>query len=400
MQNIASFPNSAVLLLALGGVSADLDLIARCDSGSWFECGRQVGQQMRDPIRAAIADTENDDLFRYLETSEGKDMYNAMFTANQNAYPAIAEEYEGMAVGAGLAPKQIFVAALSNELASFAAAAGFATPRAKMCTDYHVMAPGVRAWGHNEDEEPQWLNRTFLVEARGPAGFRYTGFTYAPNVVGWAWGFNSHGLAQSVNAIFPLNVTVGVGVNFLARDVLNARSLDDAIHRACTPKLASGMHFNLGSLHEKNRQVMLETSPLGCNVRELSPPPANGPPTIANHTNCYVSEEFSGLDGGCQRFNSSVHRMARISALPPATSVMDVRAVLSDTEDPQYPIHRDDVAPDFCETLNTVVFDAESELVLVWGRIAATSSRALRAYNWSSMDSTTPPAVASSVVHI
>ena len=60
---------------------------------------------------------------------------------------------------------------------------------------------------------------------------------------------NTHGIGQSINALSPLNVSLGVGINFLARDVLNAASLDDAAARACAATAASGQNLNLGSVH-------------------------------------------------------------------------------------------------------------------------------------------------------
>ena len=76
-------------------------------------------------------------------------------------------------------------------------------------------------------------------------------------VVGWAWGANIHGHGQSVNSLFPLNVSVGLGTNFVARDVLRATSIDDAVARATVSGQGNGAHFNLGNFHRPHQQVQI-----------------------------------------------------------------------------------------------------------------------------------------------
>merc|ERR1719272_1916136 len=85
-------------------------------------------------------------------------------------------------------------------------------------------------------------------------------------MVGWAWGFNSNGMGQSVNVLFPFDkCRVGLGMNFVARHVLEATSLEDALQRASIGAVphAFGLNFNLGSLGDKGRHMMVETSPNG-----------------------------------------------------------------------------------------------------------------------------------------
>jgi len=76
------------------------------------------------------------------------------------------------------------------------------------CSDYHVMMqPAVQAWGHNEDGDISIeANTTYLVQSRitypGKKPEAYMAFTYPGRLSGWAWGFNSHGIVQSINALW------------------------------------------------------------------------------------------------------------------------------------------------------------------------------------------------------
>ena len=120
----------------------------------------------------------------------------------------------------------------------------------------------MRSSGHNEDEVLD-TSFTYLVEANitgdgAEQPFAYTGFAYAPAMVGWAWAFTSRGHAQSVNVLFPARCIIGRGMNFVARHVLEASSLGDAVARAALasstdmrgPKAdlhALGQNFNVGA---------------------------------------------------------------------------------------------------------------------------------------------------------
>ena len=67
--------------------------------------------------------------------------------------------------------------------------------------------------------------------------------------------------------------------------------------------------------------------------------------------------------------------MARMAALPPATTSAALEAVVSDTHDPTYPIHRNGTPPDLYMTLNTANFDVAARRVAVWGQTSPVASR-------------------------
>ena len=126
---------------------------------------------------------------------------------------------------------------------------------------------------------------------------------------------------------------------------------------------------------------MVEASNVGCDVRTLQPPPKDhtknaSTVTVGFHANLYESSKLKGIDGGDKAHDaaSSLHRMARMAQLPPATSTDALLSVVSDTHDPTYPIHRNGTPPDLYMTLNSVLFDAAKASISVWGQTSPRAS--------------------------
>ena len=83
----------------------------------------------------------------------------------------------------------------------------------------------------------------------------------------------------SVNALTvppPGNLSSGrLAVNFVARSLLDAASVQDALELASVPGHASGQHVNLASFFGSDgRQLSVETSPAGTTVIDLATIPS------------------------------------------------------------------------------------------------------------------------------
>jgi hypothetical protein len=111
--------------------------------------------------------------------------------------------------------------------------------------------------------------------------------------------------------------------------------------------------------------------------------------TVGFHANLYESDKLKGIDGGAKALDSasSIHRYARMSQMAPATSIRALEAVVSDTQDLHYPIHRDGAKPDMYMTLNSVLFDVRAMQILVWGTEAPTrAARPTLRIDWRTLD--------------
>ena len=375
------------MLSAFSALSAltNIEIIARCTAATERECATELGRQAAGPLGAGVARVANK-LEAYLNTTAGAAVFDQLWETNRAALPDIAAELEGWAAGAGIELRDLKAAALSTELAWFARKAGLNVTAGKSCSDYHALSPTLQAWVHNEDGLSSDVDETFMIDAN-VSGVRRIAFVYAHDagLGGWAWGLNSHGVAQSVNALFPANMTVGIATAFHARHVAGATSLDDAIRRACSLSPAGGQHLNVGSIHA-SAQAMIEVSPEGCDVRTLSPAAVGDASTVGYHANLYESRKLKGLDAD-PLAPSSVHRMRRMAEFASPTSTGQLEQIISDTKDRAYPIHRTPRPTDEIETLNSVLFDVAGRTISVWGTEApaAADKPALR-IDWRSME--------------
>ena len=108
------------------------------------------------------------------------------------------------------------------------------------CSDYVVHTTNVCVVGHNEDNAKTSLGNTFLADV-SIDGLRWVGYVYAGDLPTGAFGWNSHGMAFTLNYVQPANfVAGGLGRSFISRDLLNAVSLEDAVRRVTVPNQAGG----------------------------------------------------------------------------------------------------------------------------------------------------------------
>lgn len=392
---------SIAAVLVLLSARANVETIASCSgSATERECYVQIGKAAAIALRSA-ARRVLPPLVPFISSAAGGHVFGELQRVSRDAVPDVVQEIEAIAEGAQIHTRDMWVMAMEIELGWFARKAGLSVAlKPKSCSDYHSLSGdgSLSAWVHNEDGDPVDRPESFLVNANISGHSHRIGFAYAHDagLAGWAWSVNAHGLAQSVNALNPANLTIGVPDSLHARHVAGATSLDDAIHRACSLQLAGGQHFNVGSYKEAGRQLMIEASNVGCDVRELAPRASSaGTPkgdlegsgrhrasdvTIGYHANLYESAKLKGIDGGASALDatSSLHRMRRMAELPPAGSLDDLLAVVSDTNDPVYPIHRPYPVhkPDLFTTLNSVLFDAHAATIAVWGPEAPTRAPA------------------------
>merc|ERR1719329_15472 len=110
---------------------------------------------MRDAIRQVVSNSVKK-LSPYTGRRQGREAFTALLHVNQNAYPDVAAEYAGIASGAGLSTDDVLMASLANELSGLASNSGIFLLGSKSCTDYHVIGSTVKAWGHTEDNLPEW----------------------------------------------------------------------------------------------------------------------------------------------------------------------------------------------------------------------------------------------------
>ena len=313
--------------------------------GSHHEVGQSIGERFAAQINAAF-DTYpllTDRMLRFHRTPEGQAVYGKLLEANRERYPDYVAEMEGLAQGADRPFEEVF---LVNMRAEYRA---LAPERLAGCTDISVMTPGTALLGHTEDGSPAFQGQTYLVTVTVSGKPAFTAFSYPGFLCSNAFGFNAEGIFYSINNVDPLGGRIGLGRHLVARSVLEARTLDDAIRRATPPGRATGFNYNIGSLAER-RVVHLEVSPESHSLRE-----AEGTYAHTNH--------YSEIPGIAQDIGpSSEARLQRATALLRQAQLRDATgllALLGDEDGDGYPIHRTATAPDTSTTLCTALFDLD-----------------------------------------
>ncbi|KAK9862798.1 hypothetical protein WJX84_005916 [Apatococcus fuscideae] len=182
----------------------------------------------------------------FSDSDAGFQMLEMFVVLNAAKYPEYFQELEGMAAGSGVSMQEIMLLNFRQELST----AGGLARSPPDCSDQllHGSTNGHALLGHNEDNSGDLLNASYFIQA-DLGGRQWTAFTYAGELSSTAFGFNDAGVAFTLNALFPTNVTVpGIGRNFVSRDLLQASSYEDGLRRITTARHSAGHNYNLLAL--------------------------------------------------------------------------------------------------------------------------------------------------------
>ncbi|KAF9604926.1 hypothetical protein IFM89_011293 [Coptis chinensis] len=108
-----------------------------------------------------------------------------------------------------------------------------------------------------KETEVTLLLHIYLIKARLPSGLSFTTYTYAGELPSCAFGFNSNGLAFTLNSVPPTEEEImvgGIGRNFVSRDLLEAITLDDSLSRIHSAEASVGHSYNL--IDMKTRKLL------------------------------------------------------------------------------------------------------------------------------------------------
>ncbi len=324
-------------------------------SGNHHEVGLATGRRVAQKIHSLFDNYDflQERLLPFHRSPAGRNFYRSFCELHRAHFPGYMAELEGIAQGAERPFEEVFLVNLRGEYAGLMA---LERQAGEGCTDCLVLTPDVALIGHNEDGTPSALGNMFVMRARIGENPAFTAFCYPGFLPGNAFGFNESGVMHTGDAVSPRLVRVGLARQFIARSLLDARSLDDAIQRATIPEQASGFTYNIGSLAER-RMVSVEVAPDRHHVQEVQ--------GTYMHTNHYL--HLADLD---QEIGpSSQTRLARAGALcqvTPPTEAAYVLALLGDQADRDYPIYRRATPPDRAATLCSALFDLDARRLYIY----------------------------------
>jgi predicted choloylglycine hydrolase len=320
--------------------------------GSHFEVGLAIGERFAEQIHRALDSYPflQERILPYHQTTEGQARFRELLDLHRARYPDYMAELDGMSQGAGRHFRDLFLVNLRGEYA------GYLRGPARGCFDCTLVTDDMALIGHNEDGSPAFRGNVYLVRAQVRGKPILTALSYPGFLCGNAFGFNAEGVCFSCDNVRPQTLRVGVGRHFLARSLLEARSVDGAIERVTAAGRASGFGYTIGSVQER-RVVYVEVAPETSHVREVC--------------GCYVhANHYRELDGVDQIVGpSSAVRVERAGAILRDSVPVDSAEVLSllgDRAHGEYPIYRNATPPDELATLHTALFDLDARRLRIY----------------------------------
>ncbi|XP_078431661.1 uncharacterized protein LOC144703361 [Wolffia australiana] len=302
--------------------------VGPCDSAR--QMGFRIGQRFTHLIRNRVAGDLilQEKLLPFARTPLAQPLIHSISSANKRQFPRYWEEMEGTAEGSGVSTLELLLLNFRKEIMPFVAASPTDICNDD-CSDVLLASPDVALVAHNEDANVALVGHTYLVKAKLSSGLSFTAYTYAGELPTCAFGFNSHGLAFTMNSVPPTVKEIekaGMGRNFISRDLLEATNLDDALQKLRRYNVSAGHSYNLVDF-DRRRVINVETaSGNRFSAREIGPEPFF-------HANMYVHLHVDQVHD-----QSSLRRQKR-AALLPAASARDMLSLLGDSADDEYPIY-------------------------------------------------------------
>ncbi|KAK3580208.1 hypothetical protein CHS0354_017993 [Potamilus streckersoni] len=363
--------------------------------GTHYEVGYSIGSVFKDRIRKYFHSSSHvqSRLLRFYDTQWGRDIFAEYLVGGENCFPQYLTEIRGIADGCGMSFEHIFLLNISKEVYNV----HLAEMEAKLlnhvhgCSTVFLNRPDIKILAHNEDCDPAirpygYLVNVNVIEPGAKSGTvkcneeHFFAFSYPGTLPGNAFGCNKHGLIFSINSLSAKNACLGSPTRYLInRALMSASSVDEVIRIARNHDYGSayGYNINLASLNKKE-MWSIEVAPgkteCPLEVTNIDEQHDVNKPCHYFHFNHYQHlkgiEERSGL-------NSTFARAKRAEQIAPPRNVKEVKTILGDTQNSNYPIFRRPSTTDDATTVYTGVFDILQETVEVYAENPNTSCEPL-----------------------
>lgn len=320
-----------------------------------YELGSLIGQRFSASIQSRVATDLilQHQLLPFARTPQAKPLIDALCNANKHMYPRYWDELLGTAHGSGVPLLELMLVNFRKEILPFIPESTQADVASEDCSTVQILNDSMAILAHNEDGNVALVGHTYLVRVTLASGLSFTAYTYAGELPSCAFGFNSHGVAFTLNSVPPSNEEIladGIGRNFISRDLLEATDLLDALNRVRTPNASVGHSYNLVDL--RNRKILnIETASRNrSSIHEAGLTPFF-------HANMYLHLKVQQVQN-----ESSICRQRR-AALLPTESKDDILNLLGDCENKDYPIY---MTGPMLHTLCTALIDLDDKTLSIF----------------------------------
>ncbi|CAN6443879.1 unnamed protein product [Victoria cruziana] len=298
-----------------------------------YELGFSIGRRFSGLIRSRMTADQllQTQLRPFADTPQGHSLVEALSASNRNRYPLYWDELLGTAEGSGASPLDIILVNFRKEILPFVPTVKQAAEAEvnSDCSDVLVLSDELAIVAHNEDAAVALIGHFYLVKATLPCGVSFTAYTYAGELPSCAFGFNSHGLAFTLDSVPPLKeeiVAGAIGRNFVSRDLLEATGVDDALLRIREPSVSVGHCYNLVDIRSRTILNIETASGNRMSVYEVGPTPFF-------HANMYLHLPIKQAQD-----ENSISRQARAAQLSKQNET-DILSLLGDSTGQNFPIY-------------------------------------------------------------
>ncbi|KAK3163266.1 hypothetical protein QOZ80_1AG0001430 [Eleusine coracana subsp. coracana] len=349
--------------MAYTGAGGELSVFnaGRCAGG--YALGLAVGRRFSAVIRSRMRQdlVLREQLLPFASTAKAAPLLAALQDSNKERYPLYWDELVGTADGSGVPLLHVMLVNFRKEIQPFIPKKeGVNGMEEKMeeeadadCSDVLILNDLTAIVAHNEDGNVALLGHTYLVKTTLPDGLSFTAYTVAGELPSCAFGFNSNGVAFTLDSVPPVNEEIVAGAiarNFVSRDLLEARNLDDAIQRVCSPNVSVGHSYNLMDVRGR-RIVNVETA----SGNRFAVHEAGAKPFF--HANMYRNLQVKQVQD--ENSMTREERAARCSVDSKETAL----SLLGDTADEKYPIF---MTGPTLYTLCSVLVDLDEETMTIY----------------------------------
>lgn len=225
--------------------------------GSHRQMGQQIGEACREQVKHSIENANGLLSSAYDELQLSWD--GAVIQARkygpfaEERYPQYIEELKGIAEGANVRYDDLMVV---NAMEAVTSDALHLTKCTSMAVNQERTANGHVLIAHNEDWLPEDEPDVYLIRAKPDNAPSFLAMTYGgllPNI-----GFNSAGIAQCCDSVYPTDSRIGIPRVIVSRAVLSARTPGEAIRHMLAPHRAAGYNHLLA--HESGEIYSVEVS--------------------------------------------------------------------------------------------------------------------------------------------
>jgi len=274
-------------------------------SGTYREVGRQIGEKMKPQLQRMLAWMQAS-LPPGVTWDEMLLRGRLCLAHSRSVYPQYVEELEGIAEGADLPFEQLFLGVCEELWEPAAWGVGLSLPRG--CTDFaargRATVDGSTLVAHTNDTAPEAEEFLNLLQVQVGDAPEFLGVTIGG--MGFSAGFNAAGISMTGNAVSCRDIRPGVPRLLIARAILGARRLGEAMD-ACLLALRASNYNNV--IADADGEIYsMEGSATDCEPLYIEG-------NIMAHANHYLSWPMRQFEANPHRIGNSIVRFHRARRL-------------------------------------------------------------------------------------